>query len=1511
MHGRTGKKWFNSLMAATLVTGVVAPAIPVYAVETTAVKATDLLISEYIEGSSFNKSIELYNGTGATLDLSGYSVEMYANGATAPTHKLELSGTLENGKTYVVVHNQAVAELKAKADLENGAVTNYNGDDAIVLKKGNAAIDSIGQVGSLDKWGVDVTLVRNKGILKGDSIIDDAFDRAKEWTAYPKDTFTNLGAHDLDGSGSIDPEEPEAPAEVISISDARALQAGQNATVKGIVAAKLKNTISIQDGTGGIAVRPPGLAVEVGDEVTVTGKIADFRGLLQLDGATLVKKESGTEPKPKTVKGKDIGETVESQLVTVNNVTLTNKEAGTGSANFIATDGSEFTVRDENDNLGLQAGMTYDSITGIVQQFDDVYQVIPRGPADVIADSTVVQPVAANPGSGTFVKSVDVTLTSGTVDAEILYTLDGTDPIEKGSTYATPLKITDTVQLKAVAKTEDGRLSAVQTFDYTITDALQIHDIQGEGHESPFAGQVVDGVQGIVTYKYELLGSTYYHIQTPDSERDGDLNTSEAVVLYSGRDAWNLKKGDLVSVTGQVSEYAIDGFSDRQETDLKTTQINVREDRGGVVKIVDRNVELPEPFIIDESNLPKEQILSEGLKEFNPAKYAGDFWESREAMLVEVGNVKAVAPQQNGDLATVLETRKTETKNGGILLKKDAPNADLVQFRMEPNGPARDFEVATGDFFKGPTVGVVGYSYQNYKIYVGLDDMKSKFVKGNAAPETTTIVKDKEKLTLASYNLENFSNNTKSTSADKAKKLARAFAVDMQSPDIVGVTEVQDNNGPDAGGPEAYQSYERLIQAIVDAGGVKYEYVNIDPVNNQDGGQPNANIRVGFLYNPERVSMKTGAPHGDAVTAVGYENGGLTVNPGRIDPKNEAFNSSRKPLAAEFTFQGEDVIVIANHWNSKGGDTPLFGSVQPPVYNSEIQRKKIAHIVYDFIKDVKTKDPDANVVSLGDFNDFQFTDALKIHEGELMTNLVNKVEESDRYSYVYQGNSQVLDHVLVSNNLADAAEIDMLHVNADYTDMAGRASDHDPVMVQLSLVKNSEVKPPIVAEKSYSFTSFKTKKLLISKPSVDVMIDGNSIIIEGVLFTGEYAKLHGEGFKTLNVHLKPVKSGAIIDFAGTTVKKVIVDGTNIKEIRGAENVEELEFINGASASQIKITNSKGGPIEVPSLPDDNEPPNVIKEISDYNVSLGKTIEIPLNEYFKNQVNKPLRFNATKGSITNNTLVLNLEEGTHIVGVTAYQGDLSATLSFTVTVAKDEESNLGYYSDAIGKEGQALKTALHDIISDQRILSYSNVWDALKKTDEDPNNPNNVILLYSGASISKSRNGGNVGDWNREHVWAKSHGDFGTSNGPGTDIHHLRPTDVQVNSSRGSLDFDNGGTAVKGCNGCLKTTNSWEPPDRVKGDVARMIFYMATRYEKGDKVDLELNEKLNNGKNPYHGKLSVLLQWHEQDPIDEFEQNRNNMIFEIQGNRNPFIDHPEWVELIWKSSNVSSQYQKAS
>jgi endonuclease I len=233
---------------------------------------------------------------------------------------------------------------------------------------------------------------------------------------------------------------------------------------------------------------------------------------------------------------------------------------------------------------------------------------------------------------------------------------------------------------------------------------------------------------------------------------------------------------------------------------------------------------------------------------------------------------------------------------------------------------------------------------------------------------------------------------------------------------------------------------------------------------------------------------------------------------------------------------------------------------------------------------------------------------------------------------------------------------------------------------------------------------------------------------------------------------------------------------------------------------------------------------------------------------------------------------------------------------------------GYYDEAEGLTGDELKTALHNIIKDHVEYSYDDLRDfLLRETDEDPNNSNNVILFYTGRSQDKNTFGGNSDDWNREHVWAKSHGDFGTTPPAGTDCHHMKPTDASVNSTRGNLDFDMGGSPVAEAPGCYKDSDSFEPRDAVKGDVARMLFYMAVRYEGGNgEPDLEVVDEVNTSPKPEHGKLSVLLQWNDQDPPDDFEMNRNEVIYSYQENRNPFIDHPEYVQEIWGDPSAVSE-----
>ena len=614
--------------------------------------------------------------------------------------------------------------------------------------------------------------------------------------------------------------------------------------------------------------------------------------------------------------------------------------------------------------------------------------------------------------------------------------------------FITSMALATTVIAPSTLHATTAEQSPKDTKDSS-TKSIEIHDIQGEGHQSPYDGKKVNNIKGIVTYQYELNGGKYLHIETPDDKQDNNPNTSEGLIIYTGNQNYDAQKGDLVNVTGTVDEYYIDGYGDKQETDLPVTQINARDDKGGNVSIEESNQKLPEPYEIEK--VPSKISANDNFQNFDREQYAIDYWESLEGMRVKVGDVRSVGPQEHGDLFTVLDDQPAETDNGGVRLTENDQHGERIPFKMYDNNKARNFDVATGDKFKGPIIGHVNYGFQNYKLNVDLDDMKQAHVEGDTEPQPTSIEPSNQKLNVASYNLENFSNNSSSTTEDKADKIANGITEHMKNPDIIGVTEVQDNDGPKEGGPEANKSYERLIKDIEEAGGPKYKYLNIDPSMNEDGGQPDANIRVGFLYNPKRVQFDKSIESGDADTAVSYKDGDLTLNPGRIDPNNPAFDDSRKPLAAQFKFHGEQVIVLANHWNSKNGDTPLFGSQQPPVLESENQRVEIAKSVGRFVEQVQKDNPNANIVSVGDYNDFQWSKPLKTFESFNMSNMIYDLPESERYSYNYQGNSQALDHIFVSNNLKNHTELDPIHVNSDFTDMSGRASDHDPLLAQIDL----------------------------------------------------------------------------------------------------------------------------------------------------------------------------------------------------------------------------------------------------------------------------------------------------------------------------------------------------------------------------------------------------------------------------------------------------------------------------
>jgi predicted extracellular nuclease len=248
--------------------------------------------------------------------------------------------------------------------------------------------------------------------------------------------------------------------------------------------------------------------------------------------------------------------------------------------------------------------------------------------------------------------------------------------------------------------------------------------------------------------------------------------------------------------------------------------------------------------------------------------------------------------------------------------------------------------------------------------------------------------------------------------------------------------------------PTNPQTLQRFVDTIVAAGGPRYEWRQIDPENLTDGGEPGGNIRVGFLFNPARVSF-VDRPGGDATTPVEVVGSGdathLSISPGRIDPENPAFDNSRKPLAGEFVFRDRTVFVVANHFASKGGDQALHGRFQPPNRVSEIQRTQQALAVHRFVETLQGANPRAQLVVLGDINDFQFSPTTAILEGngELFS-LINLLPRNERYSYVFDGNAQVLDQILVSSAVKKP-DFQVVHINAEFAD---QASDHDPSIVR-------------------------------------------------------------------------------------------------------------------------------------------------------------------------------------------------------------------------------------------------------------------------------------------------------------------------------------------------------------------------------------------------------------------------------------------------------------------------------
>ncbi|WP_034385490.1 lamin tail domain-containing protein [Herbidospora cretacea] len=577
--------------------------------------------------------------------------------------------------------------------------------------------------------------------------------------------------------------------------------------------------------------------------------------------------------------------------------------------------------------------------------------------------------------------------------------------------------------------------------------SVRIHDIQGSGRISPIVGQNVTNVPGIVTAVRTTGSSRGYWMQDPTA--DADPLTSEGLFVFMGTTSPTVVPGDSVLVSGRVTEYR-PATGSQALTELGGT-INTIKLSGGNA--------LPAPVTVD---LPPVYTKSGALEAqpLEPSSYVLDWLEVHEGMRATVAETtKLVSPVNTefGELWVTFDPAHNPTPRGGhIYLDYADNNAGRFFIQSLVGAPAAN----VGSTLAAGTTGVI--DYQSFGGYVLQATQLGAITEGGLKRQKVTPPKKAGDLSIATYNVENL---TAGDSDAKFQRLAEAVVVNLGTPDILALEEIQDNNGTATGTVAADQTVAKFIAAIVAAGGPTYDWRSIDPNEGTDGGAPGGNIRQVFLFNPARTTF-VDRPGGDANTAVTVlrerptsNQVYLSASPGRINPTSSAWSSSRKPLVGEFLYDGnKQLFVVANHFNSKGGDHPHSAAVQPPNRTTEVQRIAQATEVRNFIADLNAKSGgQARAVVLGDINDYQFSPAVSAltDNGALLKALINDLPAGERYSYIFDGNSQALDHILITPNIKGYA-YGVVHINAEFSD---QASDHDPQILRILTGCNTEPLP--------------------------------------------------------------------------------------------------------------------------------------------------------------------------------------------------------------------------------------------------------------------------------------------------------------------------------------------------------------------------------------------------------------------------------------------------------------------
>ncbi len=988
-------------------------------------QTTELFFSEYIEGTSSNKAVEIYNGTGSSIDLAAaqYVVQNYANGASSPpTTTTTLTGTIADGDVFVLANGSANATIIAAADQTSGNMV-FNGDDALVLRKGGAAgtiIDVIGQVG-LDpgtEWGTgltstsDNTIRRKSTICAGDSNGADAFDPAVEWDGFAIDTFDGFGSHTANC----------VTTPTLSINDVSQVE-GNSGTSNFTFTVSLSAPAPV----GGVS-----FDINSADGTATLGD-SDYLSIGQ-SGVTIAEGASSRDFMI-AVNGDATDESDETFFVNLTNVVGATVADAQGQATIVNDDASTAVLSISNPTPAPEGN------TGITSQIITASLSFAVA-SDVVFNVTTADGTASGSAVDYLTQSaLEYTIPAGQTSVQIPVGIVGDTIDEADETYT--LTIASSSPLVTL-----GTSVATATITDDDLPITAIHAIQGNGAASPLATQAVRTAGNVVTN----VGPAGFTIQTPDADVDADPLTSQGVYVFTTSaptydDGAPVQVGDEVSVLGTAIEF------------FTMTEVSVTSTRNATNSITVTATGEP---------LPTAMVFSSGsgLPSTDPAALScgTSNFECYEGMLISIpaGRVSSGNQRFSTDLfgEVYIDPRGSNSlREPGVRFGSTTSATNAAAGVWDGNPEVlemdTDFMIPTnaGVEFVGGTqfsaTGTIGFDFGDYEFWPTTLTITPET---NVAPRPVPLAGATD-MTIGSFNVLRLCDaiddrgtgtieftcysDTIVQETDPVRvslKLAQLSAYIrevLRSPDVLGVQEV-----------EKLSILTLLANQIHSDGGPAYQAYLVE--GNDPGG-----IDVGYLVNPDRVQ---------SVNVVSMQEG-ETWN----DPSSGVTELHDHPpllLTGEFTGvanQALPFMVINNHTKSRSGVDTSDANGERNRAKRFLQAKSIATLVQAIQTDELTAQ--IPLIVVGDHNAYQFTDGYADVVGliagtyndaantcapsnsvtdcklgtpnivsPVLQNAVSSLPSNEQYSYRFTENfgavqgstgrdvatNQVLDHVLMN-----------------------------------------------------------------------------------------------------------------------------------------------------------------------------------------------------------------------------------------------------------------------------------------------------------------------------------------------------------------------------------------------------------------------------------------------------------------------------------------------------------------